>query len=257
MNECSPAVAGTNAAVAAASAAAAAAAAPSLSSAVVASAEDIAGKNSGLCESPMGEPSKLQSTKEDGSSSSDDSNSKKEPSGIKKSNNCGDEESREADGVKTNADVESSKANGGEDDDDEEEEEGEEPEAETEAEKEEEEEAAGPDEAEEDDQIQIVKVTTPVHGKKSLVGKAYRTNGRCLKYRCESYGIDYEVGDTVYIESQRTEQPYYICIIQVRMSHRFLAEGGGNFCPFVFKTPPSLETDKFEQRSRCQVLEEF
>lgn len=61
------------------------------------------------------------------------------------------------------------------------------------------------------------EVVTHVIGKKPLLGKVWKDSktGDVLRYRCFSYGIEYKIGDPVYIESQRPEQPFYICCIQV------------------------------------------
>ena len=61
------------------------------------------------------------------------------------------------------------------------------------------------------------EVVTHVIGKKPLLGKVWKdkTSGDYVRYRCYSYGIEYKIGDPVYIESQRPEQPFYICCIQV------------------------------------------
>ena len=61
------------------------------------------------------------------------------------------------------------------------------------------------------------EVVTHVIGKKPLLGKVWKdkTSGDYVRYRCYSYGIEYKIGDPVYIESQRPEQPFYICCIHV------------------------------------------
>lgn len=67
------------------------------------------------------------------------------------------------------------------------------------------------------------EVVTHVIGKKPLLGKVWKNkeSGDYVRYRCYSYGIEYKPGDAVYIESQRPEQPYYICCIQeFKMSKR-------------------------------------
>lgn len=68
-----------------------------------------------------------------------------------------------------------------------------------------------PDDFEEED------VITHVVGKKPILGKVWRdkSRGDYTRYRCYNYGVEYKSGDAVYIESQRPEQPYYICCIQV------------------------------------------
>ena len=68
-----------------------------------------------------------------------------------------------------------------------------------------------PDDFEEED------VITHVVGKKPILGKVWRdkSRGDYTRYRCYSFGVEYKSGDAVYIESQRPEQPYYICCIQV------------------------------------------
>ena len=67
------------------------------------------------------------------------------------------------------------------------------------------------------------EVVTHVVGKKPLLGKVWKDNstGEYVRYRCYSYGIEYKIGDCVYIESQRPEQPFYICCIQVRAISNF------------------------------------
>ena len=63
------------------------------------------------------------------------------------------------------------------------------------------------------------EVVTHVIGKKPLLGKVWKDTdtGEYQRYRCFSYGIEYKIGDMVFIESQRPEQPFYICCIQVRV----------------------------------------
>ena len=92
-------------------------------------------------------------------------------------------------------------------------------------------------------------IVTHVIGKKPLLGKVWKQDpsaatpnnppavvgdgkdgkenapvverGLCDRYRCYNYGIEYKPGDTVYIESQRPDQPYYICCIQkLKMTKR-------------------------------------
>ncbi len=60
------------------------------------------------------------------------------------------------------------------------------------------------------------EVVTHVVGKKQLLGKVWKDNktGEYVRYRCYSYGVEYKIGDAVYIESQRAEQPFYVCCIQ-------------------------------------------
>ena len=75
------------------------------------------------------------------------------------------------------------------------------------------------------DDITEEEVVTHLIGssKKSLLGKAWKntTTGDYVRYRCYSYGIEYKIGDAVYIESQRPEQPFYICKIEeIKMSKR-------------------------------------
>ena len=62
-------------------------------------------------------------------------------------------------------------------------------------------------------------VITHVVGKKPLLGKVWKDKerGDYCRYRCYSHGVEYKSGDAVYIESQRPDQPYYICCIQVRL----------------------------------------
>lgn len=42
--------------------------------------------------------------------------------------------------------------------------------------------------------------------------------GDYSRYRCYNHGIEYKPGEAVYIESQRPDQPYYICCIQVSLN---------------------------------------
>ena len=60
-------------------------------------------------------------------------------------------------------------------------------------------------------------IVTHVAGKKPLLGKVLRrdSDGICVRYRCYTYGVEYKPGDAVYIESNRSESPFYICAIQV------------------------------------------
>ena len=68
----------------------------------------------------------------------------------------------------------------------------------------------------EEDDIVEEEVVTHVVGKKPLLGKVWKTEtGDIVRYRCYSYGIEYKIGDPVFIESQRPEQPFHICCIQV------------------------------------------
>lgn len=68
-----------------------------------------------------------------------------------------------------------------------------------------------------DDEFVEEEVVTHVIGKKPLLGKVWKdlNTGDFVRYRCYSYGIEYKINDPVYIESQRPEQPFYICCIQV------------------------------------------
>ena len=67
-----------------------------------------------------------------------------------------------------------------------------------------------------EDDIVEEEVVTHVVGKKPLLGKVWKTEtGDIVRYRCYSYGIEYKIGDPVFIESQRPEQPFHICCIQV------------------------------------------
>ena len=61
------------------------------------------------------------------------------------------------------------------------------------------------------------EVVTHVIGKKALLGKVWKDtdSGDYVRYRCYSYGIEYKIGDPVFIESQRPEDPFHICLIQV------------------------------------------
>ncbi|CAB4069133.1 RERE [Lepeophtheirus salmonis] len=59
--------------------------------------------------------------------------------------------------------------------------------------------------------------------KKPLKGKVWKSSisGDYVRYRANECGTDYCPGDAVYIESQRPEQPYYVCAIQsMKMSKR-------------------------------------
>ena len=64
------------------------------------------------------------------------------------------------------------------------------------------------------------EIVTHVIGKKPLLGKVWKdkSSGDYVRYRCYSYGIEYRIGESVYIESQRPEQPFYICQIHVSFS---------------------------------------
>ena len=74
------------------------------------------------------------------------------------------------------------------------------------------------------DDITEEEVVTLVAGKKPLLGKAWKVkdSGDIVRYRCYSYGIEYKIGDPVFIESQRPEQPFHICLIQVSLKHNFI-----------------------------------
>ena len=63
------------------------------------------------------------------------------------------------------------------------------------------------------------EIVTHVIGKKPLLGKVWKdkSSGDYVRYRCYSYGIEYRIGESVYIESQRPEQPFYICQIHVSL----------------------------------------
>lgn len=54
-------------------------------------------------------------------------------------------------------------------------------------------------------------------GKRPYHGKVWKKagNGEVMKYHCLTHAKDYSPGEAVYIESQRPDQPYYICQIQV------------------------------------------
>lgn len=71
--------------------------------------------------------------------------------------------------------------------------------------------------------IEEEEVVTHVIGKKPLLGKVWKDTktGDLVRYRCYSYSIEYKIGDPVYIESQRPEQPFYICCIQVSLDTHF------------------------------------
>lgn len=86
-------------------------------------------------------------------------------------------------------------------------------------------------------------IVTHVIGKKTLYGKVWKHSSvvnneasvdskeaakkgiNCSRYRCYNYGVEYKPGDTVYIESNSPEQPYFICCIQdIKYSKREAAE---------------------------------
>ena len=89
-------------------------------------------------------------------------------------------------------------------------------------------------------------IVTHVIGKKTLYGKVWKhssaqlnnaapSEGKdsskkekgtdCARYRCYNYGIEYKPGDTVYIEGDSPEQPFYICCIQdIKYNKREAAE---------------------------------
>ncbi|KAK7023422.1 hypothetical protein SK128_002039 [Halocaridina rubra] len=62
----------------------------------------------------------------------------------------------------------------------------------------------------------IEEVMTAVVGKKQPVrGQAFRApNGEYVSYHCTDDATLYRPGDSVYIESQRADQPFFICSIQ-------------------------------------------
>lgn len=68
----------------------------------------------------------------------------------------------------------------------------------------------------EDNNEEEEEIVTLTVGKKPMTGMVWRSTetGECTKYHCDSYDVDYKIGDAVYIESQRSDQPYYICVIQ-------------------------------------------
>ena len=69
---------------------------------------------------------------------------------------------------------------------------------------------------EEEEEEPFVMITI---GKNPIKGTVWknRTTGDVLKYHCLADGVEYAVGESVYIENQRPDQPYYICQIQVRI----------------------------------------
>ena len=67
-------------------------------------------------------------------------------------------------------------------------------------------------------------VTQTGSGKKTLYGKVYKNtnNGEYEIYRCYTYGIEYKVGETIYIdESRGSDSPYNICLLdKISMNKR-------------------------------------
>ena len=60
------------------------------------------------------------------------------------------------------------------------------------------------------------EIRQSVNGKsKHSIGKAWksRSSGDYLRYRCYDRNVEYKPGDNVFIESQRPDQPFYICNI--------------------------------------------
>ena len=58
---------------------------------------------------------------------------------------------------------------------------------------------------------------------KHSIGKAWKKpeSGEYLRYRCYDRNVEYKPGDSVFIESQRPDQPYYICnITEIKKSKR-------------------------------------
>ena len=50
--------------------------------------------------------------------------------------------------------------------------------------------------------------------KKHSFGKTWKNNkGEYIRYRCYDNNVEYKIGDNVFIESQRPDQPFYICNI--------------------------------------------
>ena len=52
--------------------------------------------------------------------------------------------------------------------------------------------------------------------KNTLYGKVYKNinNGQYERYRCYTYGIEYKVGETIYIDdSGKPDSPYNICLL--------------------------------------------
>ena len=50
--------------------------------------------------------------------------------------------------------------------------------------------------------------------KKHSFGKTWKNNkGEYIRYRCYDSNVEYKIGDNVFIESQRPDQPFYICNI--------------------------------------------
>lgn len=66
-----------------------------------------------------------------------------------------------------------------------------------------------PDDVDEEDVRQSIVGT-----KKHSYGKTWKNSaGEYLRYRCYDNNIEYKIGDSVFIESQRPDQPFYICNI--------------------------------------------
>ena len=64
--------------------------------------------------------------------------------------------------------------------------------------------------------ILVEDIRQSITGKSSKhsIGKAWKNdNGEYVRYRCYDRNVEYKPGDSVFIESQRPDQPYYICNI--------------------------------------------
>ena len=59
-----------------------------------------------------------------------------------------------------------------------------------------------------------IRQTSNGKSKKISYGKAWKTvDGEYKRYRCYDFKTEYKPGDSVFIESQRPDQPFYICNI--------------------------------------------
>ncbi|KAK2724084.1 hypothetical protein QYM36_002435 [Artemia franciscana] len=69
---------------------------------------------------------------------------------------------------------------------------------------------------EEEEVLTEEEIMINLHGKKQGIrGRAWKNgDGDYLRFLCLDDGCDYRPGDSVYIESQRADQPYFICNIQ-------------------------------------------
>jgi len=64
--------------------------------------------------------------------------------------------------------------------------------------------------------VEVEDIRQSVSGKsKHCKGKVWKSggSGEYLRYRCYDSNIEYKTGDSVFIESQRPDQPFYICNI--------------------------------------------